>query len=286
MPGGITFEHVWAFQIKCMMSNQYDNLVRALEKNDKNLVIAACLRLGWNDAFRHTSKNNDDKTIISNYLKQEWTEFIKPGQTRMNDSMRADVFLEVCKNLVEYFKEYAKCTTTVDRYNYMDSISKDPKFIGIIGVVKDTAAKDKELCIGHVQKMFNIAMKLILCLIESADHARKTSLQVCLQKKHPGTCIYLTDHGLLTYGNFPFAFDTADCPVDSIVLEAIDSIQKGVYTHPPIGSKTYKQIIWSKLGAKEPGENYLLTQNEIRDIQKGSVPAKCNLCFDFENWNK
>ena len=37
--GGIDFEHVWAYQIKCMMANQYDRLIEAIAKNDPDLII-------------------------------------------------------------------------------------------------------------------------------------------------------------------------------------------------------------------------------------------------------
>lgn len=284
MPGGITFENVWGFQIKCMMSNQYENLVKALMAGKRELVIAACLRLGWNDAFRHTSKNNDDMTIIRNYLAQGWESHIKLGQKHLNDQQRADVFFEVCENLVEYFEDYAKKTSTADRYSCLNTLIMTTAFTDIIGVVKDTASPDKPLCIGHIQKMFNIAMKLILCLIESAEHARKQHFKVLLAKNKSGY-VYLTDRKLLIYDNFPYAFDTADCPIDSIILKAIDNIQGGSYVTKPIGHETYRQVVWSKLGAKEPGENYVRAQNEIEDIQKGAIPPKSNLCFDFENWN-
>ena len=53
--GGIEFEHVWAYQIKCMMANQYDRLIEAIAQNDTDLIISVCIRLGWNDAFKHVS---------------------------------------------------------------------------------------------------------------------------------------------------------------------------------------------------------------------------------------
>ena len=34
--GGIDFSLVWAYQIKCMMANQYDTLVDAIKNKDKN----------------------------------------------------------------------------------------------------------------------------------------------------------------------------------------------------------------------------------------------------------
>ena len=58
--GGITLAHVLAFQIRIMMGNQYERLVEGMRTGCKVQPVIACLRLGWNDAFRHTSENTDE----------------------------------------------------------------------------------------------------------------------------------------------------------------------------------------------------------------------------------
>lgn len=68
--GCIDFELVWKYQIGCMMANQFSSLVQAIYNNSADDVIVACLRLGWNDAFKHVSENaatfNDLNDIAKN----------------------------------------------------------------------------------------------------------------------------------------------------------------------------------------------------------------------------
>ena len=70
--GGIEFEHVWAYQIKCMMANQYDRLIEAIANNKPDDIIAVCLRLGWNDAFKHVSENIDDTNMLASCKTNNW----------------------------------------------------------------------------------------------------------------------------------------------------------------------------------------------------------------------
>ena len=44
--GGVTLEHVLAFQIRIMMGNQYDKLVDGMRIGSKIEPVVACLRLG------------------------------------------------------------------------------------------------------------------------------------------------------------------------------------------------------------------------------------------------
>ena len=44
--GGVTLEHVLAFQIRIMMGNQYPRLVEGIREGDEEAPIVACLRLG------------------------------------------------------------------------------------------------------------------------------------------------------------------------------------------------------------------------------------------------
>lgn len=59
--GGVTAKDVIVFQTKIMMGAQFGRIVWAREhkeinlENSQNEILAACLRIGWNDAFRHTS---------------------------------------------------------------------------------------------------------------------------------------------------------------------------------------------------------------------------------------
>ena len=71
--GGVTLEHVLAFQIRIMMGNQYARLVEGMRIGSKVEPVIACLRLGWNDAFRHTSENTDAANKLSDKEKQQQT---------------------------------------------------------------------------------------------------------------------------------------------------------------------------------------------------------------------
>ncbi len=269
--GGIDFSLVWAYQIKCMMANQYDTLTQAIKDNDKNKVILACLRLGWNDAFKHVSKNRDDDEI-----------------KKKSDTDKAELILDICKNLIPYFETYAKKTTTKERIEKLTKLSEDEAFRSIIGRFKDVDAEGKKLCVGHIQKMFNIAIKLILCLIISAHHAAQTSTSPLLHKDSER--IVTLDDKLLSLENFPYAFETADCPIDSIILSAVEQ-------HPELAhvslkeedSIKFKSVVWSHIGAdeKNPTSCYTATHHAIAQIQEKNSPTlkKINLCYDFENWN-
>ena len=262
MPYGcVGFEQVWKFQIECMMSHQFVPLVQAIYKRDEENVIISCLRLGWNDAFKHVSENTAAYKALSSQDKE----------TKVK---------EACKKLVDYFKNYAIETNYNDRFKKLDSFIKSSKFVDIFKDIKEVSSIDYPLCLGHIQKMFNIAMKVLLCLIVSAEYADSLGLKVRLGEVGT-TTVYLTDHGLLSYSNFPYSFDTADCPIDHIILECIED--KKTPVHSKIhGHRKYSQIVWSKLGAKEDPNNYISAQEEIENIQRGS--GKSNLYFDLENW--
>lgn len=260
--GEIKFEHVWAFQIKCMIANQYDRLIEAIAQNDTDLIIAVCLRLGWNDAFKHVSENIDD-------------------YNKLSDDDKSTAVQTACNALVDKFKEYAQKETTQERYNLIVGWIEHRDLNSIFSPIKNVASTTYPLCLGHIQKMLNIAMKLLLCLIICAEHANTYDIKIKLGKFNADD-VYLTDHDLLSYSNFPYSFATADCPVDHYILEAIDANKTKKPTKIQ-GHRQFKNIVWSKMGAKESKENYISVQKEITNIQKGT--NKCNLCFDFENWN-
>ena len=259
--GGLEFDQVLRFQIGCMMSNQYPALVQAIHNNSTDDVIVACLRLGWNDAFKHVSEN--DK-----------------GYNELSDAAKVVEVQKACNDLVEKFKEYAQKRNTEDRYNLIDMWMKSHTLNSVFSPIKNVTSSKYPLCFGHIQKMFNIAMKLLLCLIVSAEHANVIGIKVKLGEINDAE-VCLIDYNLLSFSQFPYAFDTADCPVDHYILEAID----GKKTNTPVeiyGHKKFQNIVWSKMGEQENQRNYLSVQQEISSIQHGT--GKCNLCFDFENW--
>ena len=266
MPGGVNFEQVWKFQIQCMMSHQFGPLVQAIGKRSKDDVIVSCLRLGWNDAFKHVSEN-------------------APSFKALSDSGKNEEVNKACHELVKYFEQYATKKNYTDRFHNLQAMIADPTFKTIFDGIKEVDSKKYPLCLGHIQKMFNITMKVLLCLIISADHASSLGLKVKLGEVN-GNNVYLTDCGLsgtclLSYDNFDYEFDTADCPIDHIILTCIDK-KVSPPTYPISGRKKYAEIVWSKMGGAENAQNYISAQQEIEHIQ--SDPTKSNLYFDFENW--
>jgi hypothetical protein len=124
-------------------------------------------------------------------------------------------------------------------------------------------------------------MKVLLCLIISYEEAVTHGYRVPLKKDNSGQ-VALIQNALLSYENFKgFKFDTADCPIDSYVLKAIDSQANDPQTS--VNHPRYSDVVWSKFGTQEDSHNYINIQEEINNIQSGS--GKSNLCFDFENWN-
>lgn len=229
--GGIEFKHIWKFQIKIMMGNQYSKCVNATSQKD---IIVACLRLGWNDAFRHTSKNIDG----------------------LKENQKESIIVDICEKTSENFKKYAEKDTTEEKYNYINNCLADENFKKNFNRIKVVAqGEDKALCLGHIQKMFNMALKLFLCLKICAEQADCMGIDIGLNSK---------------LFECKFAFDTADCPIDSIILDKLN------YN---------SEIKWSKLGQDEehPAEEYKNIQDAIS--KKPEVAGKSNLFFDFENWN-
>lgn len=253
--GGITFSHVLAFELKCMMANQYDTLTAAIKQQDKNQVLVACLRLGWNDAFKHVSKN---------------TSGIK-------NSQKNALIIDICGDLVEYFEQYARKATTDERLTYMTDLTTDEDFRKLIGKIKAVDDKDKPLSVGHIQKMFNIAQKLLLSLILTSEHAKECGLTVTLGE---GATLPAT---VLDPSSYDYAFESADCPIDSIIINKL--VTENACYASDLGPVPLTPFTWSQLGrdSSNPVENYKNAQSAIACIQ--SDAKKSNLCFDFENWN-
>lgn len=288
--GGIDFEHVWAYQIKCMMANQYDRLIEAIAKNDPDLIIAVCLRLGWNDAFKHVSENVGDAKMLNFCNAKNWigTVFSKRQNKfntikKLNDEEKDNLIFEICKTLVPDFKCYAKCSNTASREAKLKALVSDPTFTAKFEAYKLTNSKKYPLCEGHIQKMFNMAIKLLLCLVMSAEFAETNRLTVRLGKDSNGNFVNLTGKDWWKHIFNEETFD-ADCPLDSKILDKIQE-KRVAPNHiiPSLKKNNFTNIVWSKLGKGEALANYSVAQNEIRQIYSGT--GKCNLCFDFENWN-
>lgn len=271
--GGIELKHVITFQTQIMMGTQFGRIMWAKENADsedeaskiKNELLIACLRMGWNDAFRHTSENvanaedniNKEKTKNNNGIK-------KYGRQTFDDYFCTVINDET---LLAIFCEYACDEKKAD---YLES--KCEVLNTIVGKVKLTTG-NKALCFGHYQKMFNIALKLYLCLYLCRD--------------------FLDLKPELFYEDVVNALKYAECPVDSIILKRMDSkntddfeeyktykTENGV----KIQNKKFADIVWSKIGHAEKStiESYINVQSAIRKLNNDD--EKSNLYFDFAEW--
>ena len=83
---GVEISDVIVFQTRLMMGVQFERLIAAKVKQGdekKREVLIACLRLGWNDAFRHTSKNVMDGT--KSVLEKESAKYNKEHKQEYDD---------------------------------------------------------------------------------------------------------------------------------------------------------------------------------------------------------
>ena len=269
--GGVTAKDVIVFQTKIMMGAQFGRIVWAREhkaedlQKSQNEILVACLRIGWNDAFRHTSENeagiNDtkgSKGAVSTYKKQEEyeTTLLKLYQGKIAEKKTPadfdDYFSEIVKKLLDIFREYASASTDKHlvikrRWAEIENCFRGVKKLN----------GNKKLSFGHIQKMFNIAIKLYLCLF------------VCREELDLDDNIFVAD----IVNNFA----NADCPLDSIILGKLEQVEmqkKGVGS--PY-SLQYAGYTWSQLTATD----YRIIQDNI----KTESNENSNLWFDFDNWN-
>ena len=151
--GGVQLKDVITFQTQIMMGSQFARVKKAENKKD---IIIACLRMGWNDAFRHTSKNvkEGNQTV----LEIESASWDKERHEKYDDYICSVLGQE---QFLDIFLKYARANGTK---NKIDVIEKGFETLKEqLKHIKETSG-DKQLCFGHFQKMFNIALKLYLCL--------------------------------------------------------------------------------------------------------------------------
>ena len=181
--GGVGAKEVIVFQTKIMMGAQFGRILWARDHASDCLaegqdeMLMACLRMGWNDAFRHTSKNekgvNDEKigllTIkgeVSTYQKKD--KYKKSKFKLLRGKIKSvlaagefdDFFTDQVlsqKEFLDIFKEYASTQGPKDAV----ITSNFPQLQRCFAGVKKLTGK-QALSFGHIQKLFNIAIKLYL----------------------------------------------------------------------------------------------------------------------------
>ena len=240
--GGITLAHVIQFQTRILFGAQYGRIELANKNRRDEQLIIACLRMGWNDAFRHVSTNqpsaNED---VKNYLK--------------NSNQRyEDYYCSILdnKDFLAIFKKYASAKSTDDKCKAIqENWWKIKDVLKIVKVTEKAKENDKPLCFGHIQKMFNIAVKLYLCVYMCREHLGLDDLPF--------------DQNMLD------ALPYADCPIDSIILGETNK-------------KQYRDLVWSKIHSPEEITTYKNIQDDFREESKRDG-GNSSLYFDFVNWN-
>lgn len=135
--GGIEFADIIRFQLKVMFGSQYDKVIKAKAENE---LIEVCIRIAWNDAFRHVTKNRENT--------------------------KANAEKEICsiiERITEKFKAYIN-EGYDNKAEYIEHIIKKEKFLNEFESVKIVDDAERPLCFGHIQKLFNMAAKYYLCL--------------------------------------------------------------------------------------------------------------------------
>ena len=269
--GGVTAKDIIVFQSKIMMGAQFGRIVWAREHksaslgNSQNEILVACLRIGWNDAFRHTSENEDgindtkeSKGAVSTYKKQEEyeTTLLKLYRGNITEKKATadfdDYFSEIVKKLLDVFCEYAKAPTNKHLIIDLHWAEIEDCFRGV-----KKLNGDKKLSFGHIQKMFNIAIKLYLCLF------------VCREELDLDDNIFVAD----IVNNFA----NADCPLDSIILGKLEQVEMQKNGIGVTYTTKYDGYTWSQLNSSD--------YSDIQDSIKNESGGNSNLWFDFDNWN-
>lgn len=234
--GGIGFKDVICFQTRIMMGHQYRYVIKAINKKE---ILIACLRMGWNDAFRHTSKNIIDKTTGKSVLE---TKLISNNNFISEKILGDDRLYDTFYNFAKAESTEAKIEAVKSRMSDLKDLFKDYKEV----------EGEKQVCFGHFQKMFNMAIKLYLCIYMCREY---------LPFEHEPSD-ELFDMDIIEN------IKNADCPIDSIILESL-------------GNSGLK---WSKLGTDDAN-----SVDEYKEVQKligEQNPGKCKLYYDFAEWNK
>lgn len=234
------------FQTRLMLGGtRYDMVKKANNKND---VIIVCLRCGWNDAFRHVSRNQEnlDKSSVE--------------QCILKEILGSDVFLN-------FFTEYAKADTTDAKVDIINNNFESIK--DLISKVKNVDDKDYPLSFGHIQKIINIAIKLYFCLYALKEEIGIDEAHFCKEILHDKQDCPIDS----------IILGKLDKKINDEGSEEIKKLRDGC------PNKKFAGLVWSGLGrhdSEDPKydiENYKKAQKAMRELG-----YKNALRFDFDNW--
>ena len=240
--GGVSLKDVIAFQTRILFGNQYGRIMK--EDSTQDDLLIACLRIGWNDAFRHVSVNKKDGN--ESVLEKKSKEWKKNHKGEWEDYI-SDIILK--GKVLGFFQKYAETNSTDEKIQVIQDALDNDEFKNVFLSVKES------VCFGHIQKLFNMAIKFYLCLYFCAEHLN-------ISKKFDNKIV----------ANLKYA----DCPIDSIILSSIAG---------KTAEKRFSNYKWSKFGADDsdnPTEAYKEIQETIRNLVDDT---QSNLYFDFTAWN-
>jgi len=270
--GGIEFNNIVIFQTQLMMGAQYQKLKDAQKKSKESyddackILVQACLRLAWNDAFRHVTENQDG--LEKRFKRNGDLNNYKNLDTYIYDTILSDDIV------INTFTKYINTKTTDGKVGVLSNANTDlVKIFGRVKVVDEKKSPKKALCFGHFQKLYNMAVKYYICLYILRN---KLGLQFMEQSLYAD----------------PACFKYADCPIDNYILKTLDkknsdnnknyiaSLKKNCNRN----FKKFESIVWSQLKGKEGEKIYIFLQKTIRELLEHDENAKSNLYFDFEYW--
>ena len=239
------------------MGAQFGRVKNAQSQED---IVIACLRMGWNDAFKHVTKNV--KVEDAGKKEKDWPSQLELSEKKWRqDRAHSEAYDDfICGNILEKkgkifrtFMDYACAEDTDKKVKIITDNLGDLK--KQLKDYKETLG-DKQLCFGHFQKMFNMAIKTYACLY------------LCRDELQLGDSLF--------YDDIINNIKNADCPIDSIILEKLSGDTRGNYTAQK----------WSKYGVdkKHPVDDYKNVQSAISKINEGK--GKCNLYYDFIAWKR
>lgn len=273
--GGVTLAHVIQFQTRILFGAQYGRIELAKKGSNDEQLIIACLRMGWNDAFRHVTENQADvEDAKEKHLKKNRAELtdefcVKYGKVAYKNGNKSydDYYSSIVsdKRLLKAFRKYASAETTDEKCAAITNNLDD-----LFGALKKAKKIDNcdnpahNLCFGHIQKMFNIAVKLYLCVYMCRGF---------LNLKEE-----LFDKKIL------YALENADCPVDSIIL---DQFEQTKMKEKKAGEKHelfYPTFNWSQIDSDDEINKYKKIQDDFREESKRDG-GNSSLYFDFTHWN-
>lgn len=263
--GGIGLKDVIKFQMRIMLGTQYDKVKKATKEED---IIVACLRVAWNDAFRHVSRNqwNNDskKTKEINKLADEYKISGNTVDDKLNQYI-VEKILHPTGRVYETFKEYVKAQDSKSKGDVIRKAIKEG-LLEEFKEIKNIKDNKKPLCFGHIQKLFAMAVKYYVCIYICKDNLElNANLKI-------GEIIKKED------------LENADCPIDSIILKCLDKkLEEGKFDDSgyELEKGSFSSFKWSKLGTNNyPDDKYEIIQNTVSDMAGNNR----KLYFDFTEW--